>query len=399
MLGKMYIAGAGWAYLALGDSAATMIGRRFGSRRWRWSQHKTIEGSVAYVLFGSVGAILLIKWIGSGGRYHVEFHPVFLAFLSIAGAVLAAFIESLPIKISDNIVPVLAGSFLIYIFCLIDPASTAANYHTWNLILGMILSMAGGYYVYRRKYGTNVSAVLLGLFGILLMIFVEIQGFIILALATSLVVFITTAFHETGQSPPVAGEGVADRTGEEEQDESTEVTTIPLTPSGIVSFLAIPLFFAFMSFSSAVRPEGVAGSTGAYLLFFCAYIASLGAVICHIASEVFGRLYARRRFSILTFHAASQESYGTITVEGGCAGLITSILLGVAAWILRMIPVALVPLVTIGAALGYVGNVYLSAVSQDRLSMGEGVARIIIGATAGAAAIILYLLYFLKLTL
>ena len=399
MLGKMYIAGAGWAYMALGVSGAKLVGKRFRSRRWKWTERGTVEGSVAYLIFGSIGAFLLMKWIGEGGRHHVELHPAFLVFVSISGAVLAAFIESLPVKFGGNVAGVLAGSFLIYIFCLIDPASIAVNYHTWNLILGTILSMVGSYYVYRRGYGSNLSAILLGLFGIFLMVFLEIQGFLLLVLFISLLIYITNSLSATVSSPPGDPGCNNDRSGEVEQVESTDAGMLPFSTSDIVSFLAIPLFFAFMSFASAVRPEEVGCSTGMYLLFFYAYLGSLGAAVYHLSSAIFGRLHAKKRFSILTFHAASPESHGTVTVEGLCFGLIASALLGIVAWILRIIPPATVPIVAVSSALGHLSEVYRAAVCEDRFSIGVGVTRIIMGATGGATAIVLYLLYFLKVTL
>lgn len=85
------------AILALGDSLSTIIGRR-GKMKLPWNEDKTIEGSLAFFIFGSAAAF---PFIGIG------------AFL--VGALLTIF-ESIKTEIDDNIlIPLVASVILLVI--------------------------------------------------------------------------------------------------------------------------------------------------------------------------------------------------------------------------------------------------------------------------------------------
>jgi dolichol kinase len=80
--------------LALGDSASTIFGLR-GAHPLPYNQRKTIEGSISFLIF-SLPSCLFIGWIGLP-----------LAFL-------AAAVESLPIPCDDNLlIPVASILFFI----------------------------------------------------------------------------------------------------------------------------------------------------------------------------------------------------------------------------------------------------------------------------------------------
>lgn len=59
--------------VGMGDAAASLIGRRFGHRRWPWSGGKSLEGSAAFaiaVVVGLVASRMLLlagEWKGDGG--------------------------------------------------------------------------------------------------------------------------------------------------------------------------------------------------------------------------------------------------------------------------------------------------------------------------------------------
>src|SRR5258705_5671010 len=102
---RMEIAGAAWAILAGGDSAAGWVGRRLGRRPIPWNRAKTTEGSLAFALAAFLFAWGVLVWMG---RDVME-----AACLSGAASLFAAFMESLPWKLDDNLtVPLLSGIFL-----------------------------------------------------------------------------------------------------------------------------------------------------------------------------------------------------------------------------------------------------------------------------------------------
>jgi len=82
--------------VALGDGTSTLIGLKFGKRPLPYNKKKTLEGSLAFVIFGFAGALTQVS-------------PV-QAFL---GTLAAMLVESLPMKIDDNLmIPVVAAAVM-----------------------------------------------------------------------------------------------------------------------------------------------------------------------------------------------------------------------------------------------------------------------------------------------
>ena len=82
--------------LALGDGLATYIGTNYGRHKLPWNRNKTIEGTIGFTA-GAMCALLVM--------------PIPATILVV---LLAAFIESLPIKVNDNIALPVISSLLYY---------------------------------------------------------------------------------------------------------------------------------------------------------------------------------------------------------------------------------------------------------------------------------------------
>jgi dolichol kinase len=96
------IATAAVCFLACGDVAATTVGERYG--RTRIGQ-KSLEGSLAFVA-AAAAAGLLLPFAGV---------PI-MHGLAIAGAVVAAAVEVLPLPVNDNLViPLVSGGAMTLI--------------------------------------------------------------------------------------------------------------------------------------------------------------------------------------------------------------------------------------------------------------------------------------------
>ena len=58
---------SGVVCVGMGDSAASLIGRRYGCRKWVWSGGKSLEGSLAFALAVVLGLCISRLWLTSGG--------------------------------------------------------------------------------------------------------------------------------------------------------------------------------------------------------------------------------------------------------------------------------------------------------------------------------------------
>ncbi|KAI1414209.1 hypothetical protein F5Y13DRAFT_18319 [Hypoxylon sp. FL1857] len=58
---------SGVVCVGLGDAAASLIGRRYGRRKWLWGGGKSLEGSVAFAFAVFIGLVAVRLWLHLGG--------------------------------------------------------------------------------------------------------------------------------------------------------------------------------------------------------------------------------------------------------------------------------------------------------------------------------------------
>jgi uncharacterized protein (TIGR00297 family) len=108
---RLDLAAAAWGILAFGDGAATLVGQRVPSARLPWNRDKSTAGTTAFVACGGAAGVALAWWT----RDAIAPPPplTFLILAPLAAAIAAALVESIPIRLDDNIsVPLAAGVVL-----------------------------------------------------------------------------------------------------------------------------------------------------------------------------------------------------------------------------------------------------------------------------------------------
>lgn len=119
------IVAAAWGIMAFGDGLATAVGTRSQGPRLPWNPDKTVAGSAAFAIGGAAAGILLALWT----RPVVVPTPSLLFTIGAAAtaALAAGLVESLPVRLDDNIsVPITAGIVLGGLALLDEAASAAA---------------------------------------------------------------------------------------------------------------------------------------------------------------------------------------------------------------------------------------------------------------------------------
>jgi len=88
------------AFIALGDSAAAMVGRRWGFHKYG---NKSVEGSLGFFIASS----------GAGIAFHFIYPGQLPLIVSIAGAFVATIVEAMSVRSDDNMtVPTISGLFM-----------------------------------------------------------------------------------------------------------------------------------------------------------------------------------------------------------------------------------------------------------------------------------------------
>ncbi len=117
----LHVAASAWAIMALGDGVASLAGESLRGPWLPWNDEKRWTGFAAFVMAGAVGAYVLNGWVAPAIPAEKAF------WVSIAGALVGAIVESVPIRLDDNVsVPLVSGGFL---FCayMIERTAVASN--------------------------------------------------------------------------------------------------------------------------------------------------------------------------------------------------------------------------------------------------------------------------------
>ena len=109
----LYVVGVAWAILALGDGLATLIGKHFKAKELPWNGDKSYAGSLAFFIFGTIGATVLLKWM----LPELSFNLALIA--AAKTALVAALVESLPLKVNDNVSVAVTSAFVMYLLKIV----------------------------------------------------------------------------------------------------------------------------------------------------------------------------------------------------------------------------------------------------------------------------------------
>jgi dolichol kinase/uncharacterized membrane protein len=162
---RLDIVAAAWAVMAFGDGAATLVGTRVGGRRLPWNRDKTWSGLIAFALAGSIGAVAASHWVAP---VIVPPPSWFFTWLApIAAALAAAFAETIPLTLDDNLtVPFVAG-LVLAAGAVVDPPALQAEFvHVghrigWGVLASAAMA-AGAWKVRALTIGGAAVSTLIG---------------------------------------------------------------------------------------------------------------------------------------------------------------------------------------------------------------------------------------------
>jgi uncharacterized protein (TIGR00297 family) len=304
---RLEIAAAAWGILAFGDGMASLVGMSIGgSNPLPWNPKKSWAGTLAYALFGGLGAAILLLWTAPG-----HYAASFAVAIAFAAALVAALLESQPQGLDDNIgVPLVAGLLL---FCL------AMTEGRWGLVqtpeflaragAGLAVNVALAAAAYATR-GVGVAGAIVGtLLGTTIWAFAGWQGFLLLFAFFVL----GTVATKLGYARKAAA-GIAQEKGGRRG------------PGNALSKTSVPAAAAIFA-ATTDRPT----------LFLLALAGAFATAAFDTVSSEFGKAFGRRTFLVTTLRPVPRGTDGAVSLEGTLAGVLAATSVG---------------------ALGFVGDLY-----------------------------------------
>jgi uncharacterized protein (TIGR00297 family) len=354
---RLDLAAAAWGVLAFGDGAATLVGRRVRGRALPWNAEKSIAGTLSFVVCAAIGGAVLAWWTRPDGSIW------FAIGGSLAAAIAAGFVESMPGRLDDNIsVPAVAGGVL-GLASLVTAGAFAASVSAiamrlpWAIVLNLLVAWLGHRARTVSLSGAASGAVIgsaiyvgggPGAWTLLLLTFVLASATSRLGLQRKLLL------------------GIAEERG------GRRGTGNAIANCGIAAIAAIV---------AIATPDRAAA-----LLALTAALTAAGSDT--VASEI-GKSWGRSTFLITSFARVKPGTSGAMSVEGTAAGLLAALALAAAAAALQLIPATLIVVAIVAATVGALVESALGATLEEAGILNNDMLNFINTAVAAAVALFL----------
>lgn len=338
------VAGA-WGILAAGDGIATLAGRAIGGARWPWSPDKTVAGTVAFIVAGAAAGMALALWC------RPDTVPVLFAVVGApTAAVVAAFVETVPIKLDDNLSVALSAGGTLWVGSLVA-ARYASALHVFDGQTDLYQAYAGlslppgtvamalaanaavaaaGYAARTVSIGGAICGAVIGV-----TVFVSLgwQGWMLL-----LITFIAASVASRAGLARKERLGIAEERGGRRGPGNAIANTGVAAVAALLAGLDVHPEVARLAFAAALATGG--SDT--------------------IASEI-GKGFGRRTFSVTSLAPVPPGTSGAMSLEGTVAGVAAALALASIAAALHIVGYTMLGPIVVGSVAGSLLESWLGA--------------------------------------
>jgi uncharacterized protein (TIGR00297 family) len=353
---RLHLAATVWAILAAGDGMATLVGVHVRSPRLPWNREKSVAGFAAFAVFGSLAAVGVMWWSVPGVT-------AWMLAAAVMAAVGAAFAESAPIALDDNITVTVIAAAVLWSSAMMDPRLLSLRWGaldagTWGM-LALNAGVAGLGLAARTV--TPAGAVAGMVIGALLILGTGVAGWTVL-IATFVAASLTTRIGLARKTKAGIAEDRGGRRG----------------PGNAIANTGVAAWAAFVA--SGMQDPGLA------------YLAVVAALVTAgsdtVASEV-GKSFGRTTWLVTSFERVPPGTTGAISLEGTMAGVISAALLAyLGAW-MGLIAMSAVPAVVIAATVASLLEGVIGATVEARGILTNDAVNFVNSAIGAGLAIVL----------
>jgi uncharacterized protein (TIGR00297 family) len=363
---RLDIVAAAWGILAAGDGLATLAGRAIGGARWPWNADKTVAGTAAFVFAGCAAGMALAAWCRPAATV-----PTAFAMMAVPVAALAAaFVETIPIRLDDNLSVALSAGGVLWLGAMIvarhvdyrhgdffeDEYLSVAVPNAPTLIAvaaNAVVAAAG----YAARTVSIAGAVCGAIIGTVIFASLGWRGWALL-----LVTFVAASSASRIGLARKQRLGIAEPRGGRRGPGNAIANTGTAAIAALLAGLDVHPDLARLAFVAALA---TAGSDT-------------------IASEI-GKAFGQRTFSIATFSRVPPGTAGAMSLAGTLAGLCAALGLGVAGAALAIVPYGTLLPIVAGATAGALLESWLGATLEEPGILNNDVLNFI-NSVAGMAA-------------
>jgi uncharacterized protein (TIGR00297 family) len=341
---RLDLVAAGWGILAAGDGAAALAGRAWGRTRWPWNASKTIVGSIAFVIAGTMMGVLL-AWASQQLIVQTAVQGAiagsmagsiaFVASATVGAALLAAIVETLPIRLDDNLSVSAAAALALWCATLLSPELIAAAGPVLarTAPIGLVVSAAAAIAVWRANGVSRSGAIAGVILGTIIYAGASWPGWLMLVLAFA-------AAWSTSRI------GLARKRvlGIDEARDGRRGAENAIANCGLAAVAALVALFspyrdaALLAMTTAL----VAGASDT------------------VASEI-GKAWGGRTILVTTMTSVPPGTPGAMSLEGTAAGLAAAFVLSLIAWLVGLVPSHALWIVVVAATAGAIVESALAA--------------------------------------
>ena len=381
---RLDIAAAAWGILAFGDGFATLIGRRFTTinaepaehaeknfsadsvssafyrRRLPWNPDKSIAGTLAFIVFGSIAGVGLAWWVRPS---IVPVPPLlFTVAAPLVAAVLAALVETLPVRLDDNVSVPATAAAVLWIASLITAESLAASRGAigaalpWAIGVNALTAWLG----YRARTVSRSGAIAGALVGAIIYAGGGAGAWLLL-LATFLAASVTSRFGLARKE----GLGIAEERG------GRRGAGNAIANCGVAALAAI---------AAVTTPYSAAA--------LAALVAALTAGGSDTVASEIGKAWGRSTFLVTTLSRVKPGTPGAMSFEGTAAGLLAALALAAFGAALGLIPASAIVIVVAAATAGALVESALGATLEGPGILNNDMLNFINTAVAAAVAVV-----------
>jgi uncharacterized protein (TIGR00297 family) len=358
---RLDIVAAAWAIMAAGDGCATLVGRRWPRLRLPWNPDKTWTGLIAFVIAGSAAAVLMGAWVAPGVAAAPD--PTFTVWAAVAAAMCAALVETIPIRLDDNLSVPAAAAGTLALATMVDVDALAAAWPMMAarlpaaIVINVILALSA---VLARSM-TLTGGIVGTLIGIVIYIGAGGAGFLLLCSSFALAVLSS----QVGRARKLAAGIAEDRGGRRGAGNALANCLVGAIGAGLI----------------AAQFDDRAGAL--------VLVAGLTAGASDTVASEIGKAFGGTPRAVLSLERVPAGTPGAVSVVGTLAGLAAAAVMAIAAVGLRLsgFEMNMVGAVVIGATVGAFAESALASWLEPRGILNNDVLNVLNTAVASAVAL------------